>query len=96
MKIKWWQIALLIIIVLAVLSPIASTFPDGLERIAEGKGFADKAHESLFVVIPDYSFPGIQNETVSTIVAGLAGTLILFGIGYCLAALLKSKSKHEA
>jgi len=93
MKAKWWIIGLSIALLLAVLSPIASKFPDGLDRFAEDYNFVDKSSEPTFTVIPDYSFPGIDNEATATIVAGLLGTLLLFGVAFGLASILKSK--HE-
>jgi len=94
MKSKWWIIGLSAALLLAVLSPIASAFPDGLEMVAEDLEFVDKAIAPSFKVIPDYAFPGIDNGTAATIVAGIIGTLLLFGIVFGLASMLKSK--HEA
>lgn len=91
---KWWIIGLSLALLLAVLSPVVSAFPDGLERFAEGYQFIDKAMEPAFTVIPDYAFPGIENEATAKIIAGLLGTLLLFGLGFGLASMLKSK--HEA
>jgi hypothetical protein len=95
MKFKWWYGALLIAFVLAILSPLASASPDGLEKVAENKGFIDMALAPVFSVFPDYVIPGVSNETLATILAGIVGTLILFGIGYGLARLLTVK-KDEA
>ncbi len=89
MKMKWWYIGLLIALGLAVLSPLASPWPDGLERVAEDKGFIEAALEPAFEIIPDYVFPGVGNEALATILAGLVGTLILFGAGYGLGTLLQ-------
>lgn len=91
MNIKWWHVGLLIALGLALLSPLASPWPDGLERVAEDKGFIETALEPVFELIPDYVFPGVGNEALATIVAGLIGTLILFGAGYGLGALLKGQ-----
>ena len=91
MKIKWWHVGLLIALGLAILSPLASSWPDGLERVAEDKGFIEAALEPAFEVIPDYVFPGLGNEALATILAGLVGTLILFGASYGLGALLKAQ-----
>lgn len=93
MKLKWWHGALIFALFLALLSPLASSSPDGLERVAEDKGFIETAREALFELIPDYVFPGIGSEAGATILAGIIGTLILFGIGYGLARLLKAKSE---
>jgi hypothetical protein len=94
MKSRWWIIGLSAALLLAVLAPLASAFPDGLEKVAEDHEFVDKAVEPAFTLIPGYSFPGIGNEAVATIIAGLLGTLLLFGFAFGLASLLKSK--HEA
>ncbi len=88
MKSKWWLIALLICLVVAMFSPLASSSPDGLERVAEDKGFIDLAGGTPFQIIADYVFPGIENEAVATIIAGVIGTLLLFGLAYGVAWLL--------
>ena len=94
MKSKWWLIGLMMCLVLASLAPLASSSPDGLERVAEDKGFVDLAQEAPFQVIADYVFPGVENETLATILAGLIGTLILFAVVYVLSwALVHRRSK---
>lgn len=74
-----------------VLSPFASQWPDGLERVAEDKGFLQKQaiKPALSSPIPDYTWPGLKNEKIATSVAGVFGTLIVFGTGYIIAAILK-------
>ena len=94
MKPKWWQIGLVACLAVACLSPLASSSPDGLERVAENKGFIDLGQEAPFQVIADYVFPGIENEALATILAGLIGTLILFGVVYGIAWLLKSRRRE--
>jgi len=96
MKTKWWLIALLVCLAVASLSPLASSSPDGLERVAEDKGFIDTGQEAPFQVIADYVFPGIANETLATILAGLIGTFILFGVAYGVAWLLTLRRRELA
>jgi hypothetical protein len=69
-------------------SPYASSSPDGLERVATDKGFAAEArhHDSP---APGYAFPGIDDPKLATGVAGFAGTLLVFGLGYGLAAVVR-------
>ena len=93
MKSKWWLIAFLVCFALAALSPLASPSPDGLERIAEDKGFIDRAQDAPYLVIADYVFPGIENEAVATILAGFIGTAVLFGVVYGISYLLVSRKK---
>lgn len=63
-------------------SPFASASPDGLERVAEDKGFAEAATAPAWDFSPlgDYSFPGLGEGGLSTALAGLVGTLLLFVI----------------
>jgi len=93
MRFRWWHGALIFALVLALLSPLASSSPDGLERVAEDKGFMETAREAVFEVIPDYVMPGIRSEAIATILAGIIGTLILFSMGYGLAKLLRTKGE---
>jgi PDGLE domain len=95
MKFKWWYGALILVFILAILSPLASASPDGLEKVAENEGFINMALAPVLNVFPDYVIPGVTNEALATILAGIAGTLILFGVGYGLARLLRAK-KDEA
>ncbi|OGN95898.1 MAG: hypothetical protein A2Y89_03660 [Chloroflexi bacterium RBG_13_51_18] len=96
MKWKWWYFALILSVLLAVLSPLASSSPDGLERVAEDKGFIEKADSAPFQVIADYVFPGIENEALATILAGIIGTAVIFGVVYGLAWLIRSRRSAQA
>jgi hypothetical protein len=93
---KWWHFALIISLLVAVLSPLASSSPDGLEKVAEDKGFISLAHNAPFQVLADYLFPGIENETLATILAGLLGTLVIFGVVYGIGWLIKSRRSENA
>lgn len=75
-----WVAGLLIAVGLAVASPLASSHPDGLEWVAEQSGFLEAARGPLFNLIPNYVFPGISNEALATIIAGIIGTLLVFGV----------------
>lgn len=81
----WWLAGLVIALAMAFLSPLASDSPDGLERVAEDKGFIERAEDPPFQVIADYLFPGVENEDAATILAGIAGTVVVFGVGLALA-----------
>lgn len=80
-------------LLLAVLSPIASTHPDGLEWVAEQKGFIEAARAPLYRLIPDYIFPGISNEALATMVAGIVGTLLVLGAAMGVAYLQRTKAE---
>jgi cobalt/nickel transport system permease protein len=74
----------------------ASPDPDGLERVAEDKGFLDAAQAPAFNVIPDYLVPGVPNETMAGAIAIILGTLLLFVVGYGLARLLRRRNQRLA
>ena len=83
---------------LAVLiSPFASSHPDGLEKVAQNKGFLEKGEVAPVLVspVPDYAWPGIKNEKVAISAAGIAGTLLVFGLGYSIALLLNAMIKKS-
>ncbi len=94
MKLKWWHIALIICLAVAFISPLASSSPDGLERVAEDKGFIEEGVEAPYELIADYVLPGIENEALATILAGIIGTLVLFG-SVCGLAWLVRRGKEE-
>ena len=73
------------------ISPFASGSPDGLERVAEDKGFLEKGEVRPVVTspVPDYTWPDIVNEGAATGLAGVFGTLVVFGLAYGIGALVK-------
>ena len=84
-----WVFGLLVALALAVMAPLASVNPDGLEKVAEQLGFLENAQGPLYNIIPDYVFPGISNQALATIAAGILGTLIVFGAALALAFLAR-------
>jgi cobalt/nickel transport system permease protein len=82
-----------IAVILAILSPLASSHPDGLEWVAEQNGFLDTAKEALYNIIPDYSMPGISNSALATIAAGILGVVIVFSMAYGIARVERRQSK---
>ncbi len=80
----------------AFLSPFASTSPDGLERVAEDKGFIhlSEGKEVVKSPMPDYVMPGLENEAVAGSLAGVAGTLITFAVMYGFGKLYIIKSRR--
>jgi len=64
----------LVIVFLVFFIPLASTNPDGLEKVAQTYG-AQK-HESFWSgLFSDYSFGSISNGYISTLLAGIFGVL---------------------
>lgn len=84
-------IALALVVVL--FSPLASGHPDGLERVAEDKGFLEQAKDAPYELLPDYSIPGIEDERLSTIVAGVVGVLLVAGLTYGIGLILGRRKR---
>jgi hypothetical protein len=93
-----WVLAALAIIVVVVVAAayFASGDPDGLERVAGDQGFLDGAQGSPFSIIADYVFPGLGDGPLATIVAGIIGVIILFGLLWLIGRLLVRRSSPEA
>ena len=83
------------------LSPLASKYPGGVEKVAEKLGFAGKAASfNIKFLIPYYLFPGIKNSFWQTALPGFIGVLIvlvifalIFGIISLVNKIKNSKSK---
>jgi cobalt/nickel transport system permease protein len=90
-----WVIGLALALLLAVASPLASSHPDGLEWVADQKGFLNLAKSPLYEIIPDYLFPGVSNTTLATIVAGAIGVLIVFVVALVVAMMRHRKTTSK-
>lgn len=80
-----------------LISLFASSFPDGLEKVAENLGFLEKGEGDpvLKSPIPDYAFPGLESEKLATSIAGILGTLVVFAVGYGVASLIRNRQSNE-
>ena len=80
----WIVVGLVICAIVVIAAALfASGDPDGLERVAEDTGFLGAAEGSPFSIIADYAFPGLDGP-MATIVAGLIGVAVLFGVVWLL------------
>jgi cobalt/nickel transport system permease protein len=59
-------------------NPVGFAYPDQPQFFAE-------AQDAPYTVLPDYTIPGLGETGMSTILAGMIGVLIVFGIGYGVA-----------
>ncbi len=82
----------LIIAGLAFFIPLASTFPDGLESVAEKIGI--EVGEPLWGgIMPDYRVPSIDNAYVSTFLSGALGTLLVLLAAFIVGKAVARSSK---
>ena len=90
-------VAVVICIVISCLSPyIASGDPDGLEKSAEHSGLAEDFQIEEIkgipdAIFPDYAFANDPDNQVLQIVALVIGALVTLGLGYAVAAVVRSR-----
>jgi hypothetical protein len=80
-----------ILVFLAVFIPLASSSPDGLERVVENFGVAEQA-PLWNGVMTDYAITAIGNPYVSTLLAGIFGTMMVLLAGLLLGKTLTPKN----
>jgi len=85
---------LLALLLAGVASGFASSDPDGLEKVAQDKGFADTAEDGALADGPlaDYAVRGVDDERLSTGLAGVIGVGITFAFGLGLFLLVRRGS----
>jgi cobalt/nickel transport system permease protein len=81
-------------LVAAAVSFVASNSPDGLEHVAESLGFVTTS-EPVWRLSPmaDYAVPGLANETLAGVLAGIVGVMVT---GILLYALLQTARTRRA
>ena len=80
---RWFTILALAVAVAlgTAFSPLASGSPDGLQKVAERQGFADRGRPAPVqekAPAANYAFPGIEDARAATALAGFVGTLGVF------------------
>jgi len=80
-----------------LVSPYASSSPDGLEKVATDEGFIDSAEDHAVGDSPlaDYGVEGVGDEKLSTGLAGIIGVVITFGLGMILFGVIRSRRPLE-
>ncbi len=89
-----WGGALASLLVL-LLSPLASAYPDGLERVADDLGFAGRSAAPSIHVLGDYAIPQLGETPLSVILAGALGALVVAALAYAVSRLLAASPRHQ-
>ncbi len=98
MRTRWFTILALAVAVglASAVSPYASSSPDGLEKVAGDQAFLERGEHQAASPAPDYAVPGVDDPRVATGLAGFAGTLMVFGVGYGIAAVARGGRTRTA
>jgi hypothetical protein len=89
---------LLVALLLAFLvGPEASSKPDGLNKVAIDNGFSaqEKPHALDDGPLAGYGVEGVDNERLSTGLAGIIGVTVTFAIGLGLFGLLRMSRRRS-
>jgi len=90
---KYLKALILILVCLAILIPLASNAPDGLEKVAETFGIEE--HEPAWKgLMPDYALPTIDNPYLSTLLAGILGVFLVLGVAFILGMAITKPNKQ--
>jgi hypothetical protein len=91
-------VALVALILAGFVSFYASSSPDGLNRVAEDKGFAstEKTHTSDGSPLAGYESKGVDDPRLSKAVAGISGTAIVLVLAGGLTLLVRRRPRAEA
>jgi cobalt/nickel transport protein len=88
---------LISILLAGVVSFYASTSPDGLEKVAGEIGFSKSAEDHSLSESPlaDYGIKGVENQRISTGLAGVVGVAATGVISFGLFYLIRRKNGTE-
>ena len=96
----WWLLAAGLAVALGLaffVSPHASSQPDGLSKVAIDEGFAEQESDHALAETPTagYGVEGVDDDGLSTGLAGLLGVVLTFGLMVGLVYLVRSGKDHE-
>jgi len=90
---KAYTVCSFVLATIAVLaSPLASSFPDGLEYVAGQLSFQEFGALNFNSLFPDYQVTAIANASLSTVAAGMVGLALIIAVAYISAGIAKAKA----
>ena len=93
MRIPWWLWALAgCVLVVGLVSPFASSLPDGLESTMERMNLRGSEVEPN-APLPDYETPGLRGGRASIFLAAAVGIAVVFGATYLVGKVLSRRQK---
>jgi cobalt/nickel transport system permease protein len=86
----WIPVGMIIALAVVLLSPLASTNPDGLNRVAMDMGFIQTAQVGTGP-LAGYTIPFLSSVPMSKIVAGAIGVIVVLAIAFIAGRSLQAK-----
>ena len=74
-KVSFYGLFIILILLLSLITPFASSSPDGLESVAEEFGFTQT--DGIVLLLDDYGINAVNNDFISTVLSALLGVTVL-------------------
>jgi cobalt/nickel transport system permease protein len=74
-KVSFYGLFIILILLLSLVTPFASSSPDGLESVAEEFGFTQT--DGIVLLLDDYGISSVNNDFISTVLSALLGVIVL-------------------
>ena len=74
-KVSFYGLFIILILLLSLVTPFASSSPDGLESVAEEFGFTQT--DGVVLLLEDYGIDAINNNFLSTVLSALLGVTVV-------------------
>ena len=74
-KVSFFGLFIILILLLSLVTPFASSSPDGLESVAEEFGFTQT--DGIVLLLDDYGISAVNNDFISTVLSALLGVTVL-------------------
>jgi cobalt/nickel transport system permease protein len=74
-KVSFYGLFIILILLLSLITPFASSSPDGLESVAEEFGFTQT--DGVVLLLDDYGISAVNNDFISTVLSALLGVTVL-------------------
>ena len=74
-KVSFYGLFIILILLLSLVTPFASSSPDGLESVAEEFGFTQT--DGIVLLLDDYGIGAVNNDYISTLLSALLGVTVV-------------------
>ena len=74
-KVSFYGLFIILILLLSLITPFASSSPDGLESVAEEFGFTQT--DGIVLLLDDYGISAVNNDFISTVLSALLGVTVV-------------------
>ena len=74
-KVSFYGLFIILILLLSLVTPFASSSPDGLESVAEEFGYTQT--DGIVLLLDDYGISAVNNDFISTVLSALLGITVL-------------------